>query len=181
MRNSDWRYIAKNMTLTCCHDDIITENIWFVCSETSYSGDERRCNRCGTMDQPNSEDRATQPVEAWGWVSQYVHFEKLMNTQSFPLFSINHCWLFVYLDGRFPRPTFLGCSFPFLENVQTGECNLDPGFHSAPSTHQTWPAPSSASHLPRIVQVWPRGRESGKRDETCGIRVSLGEAQAVTT
>ena len=128
-----------------------------------------------------TEDRATQPMEAWGWVSQYVHFEKLMNTQSFPLFSINHCWLFVYLDGRFPRPTFLGCSFPFLENVQTGECNLDPGFHSAPSTHQTWPAPSSASHLPRIVQVWPRGKESGKRDEMCGIRVSLGEAQAVTT
>ena len=29
MRNSDWRYIAQNMTLTCCQDHILTENIWF--------------------------------------------------------------------------------------------------------------------------------------------------------
>ena len=36
------------MTLTCCQDHILTENIWFVWSETSYSGDERRCYRCGT-------------------------------------------------------------------------------------------------------------------------------------
>ena len=27
------------LTLTCCQDHILTENIWFVCSETSYSGD----------------------------------------------------------------------------------------------------------------------------------------------
>ena len=39
------------MTLTCCQDHILTENIWFVWSETSYSGDERRCYRCGTNDQ----------------------------------------------------------------------------------------------------------------------------------
>ena len=31
------------LTLTCCQDHILTENIWFVCSETSYSGDERSC------------------------------------------------------------------------------------------------------------------------------------------
>ena len=31
------------LTLTCCQDHILTENIWFVCSETSYSGVERRC------------------------------------------------------------------------------------------------------------------------------------------
>ena len=36
------------VTLTCCQDHILTENIWFVWSETSYSGDERRCYRCGT-------------------------------------------------------------------------------------------------------------------------------------
>ena len=27
------------MALTCCQDHILTENIWFVCSETSYSED----------------------------------------------------------------------------------------------------------------------------------------------
>ena len=36
------------LTLTCCQDHILTENIWF---ETSYSGDERRCNGCGTNNQ----------------------------------------------------------------------------------------------------------------------------------
>ena len=30
MRNSDWRYIAQNMTLTCCQDPILIESIWFV-------------------------------------------------------------------------------------------------------------------------------------------------------
>ena len=39
------------MTLTCCQDHILTENIWFVWSETSYSGDERRCHGCGTNDE----------------------------------------------------------------------------------------------------------------------------------
>ena len=40
-------YRANDM-LTCCQDHMLTENIWFVWSETSYSGDERRCYRCGT-------------------------------------------------------------------------------------------------------------------------------------
>ena len=38
-------------TLTCCQDHILSENIWFVWSETSYSGDERRCYRCGTNER----------------------------------------------------------------------------------------------------------------------------------
>ena len=57
------------LTLTCCQDHILTENIWFVCSEASYSGDERRCHRCGTNTR-TTEDRATQPMEAGGRVSQ---------------------------------------------------------------------------------------------------------------
>ena len=61
------------LTLTCCQDHILTENIWFECSETSYSGEERRFYRCGTNDeQPITEDRATQPMEAGGWVSQFT-------------------------------------------------------------------------------------------------------------
>ena len=43
------------MTLTCCQDHILTENIWFVWSETSYSGDERRCDGCGTTDRPTEK------------------------------------------------------------------------------------------------------------------------------
>ena len=44
------RYADDMLTLKCCQDHILTENIWFVCSETSYSGDERTCHRCGTND-----------------------------------------------------------------------------------------------------------------------------------
>ena len=70
------------MTLRCYQDHILTEYIWFVCSETSYSGDERRCYQCGTNERTNEwtnerrtniEDRATQPMEAGGWVSQFCH------------------------------------------------------------------------------------------------------------
>ena len=30
------------LTLTCCQDHILTENIWFLWSETSYSGHLKR-------------------------------------------------------------------------------------------------------------------------------------------
>ena len=62
------------MTLTCCQDHILTENIWFVWSETSYSGDERRCDGCGTT-MTNIEDRATQPIGSWR-----LSFAKTRNT-----------------------------------------------------------------------------------------------------
>ena len=35
------------LTLTHCQDHILTENIWFVWSKTSYSGDKRRCHYAG--------------------------------------------------------------------------------------------------------------------------------------
>ena len=35
------------MILTCCQDHILTENIWFVWSEISYSGDKMRCYNAG--------------------------------------------------------------------------------------------------------------------------------------
>ena len=69
-QNSDWRYIVQSMTLTiltCCQhpNHILRENIWFVWSKTSYSGNERWCYRCGTYNQQQtiSEDRATQPMQ----------------------------------------------------------------------------------------------------------------------
>ena len=54
------------MMMTRCQDHILTENIWFVIwSETSFSGNERRCHGCGTnKGQLNSEDRTTQLMEA---------------------------------------------------------------------------------------------------------------------
>ena len=55
----------------CCQDHILTENIWCVCSKTSYCGDERRCYRCRTTERTITEDRATQPREAGGWVSPF--------------------------------------------------------------------------------------------------------------
>ena len=57
--------------LTHCQDHILTENIWFVWSRTSYSGDKWRCYRCGTDEQTTNderrtrEDRATQPNGCW--------------------------------------------------------------------------------------------------------------------
>ena len=52
------------MTLTCWQDHILIENIWFVWSKTSYSGDERRCYNAGqTTNERTFEDRATQPLK----------------------------------------------------------------------------------------------------------------------
>ena len=35
------------MAMTHCQDHILTENIWFAWSKTSYSGDKRRCYQAG--------------------------------------------------------------------------------------------------------------------------------------
>ena len=53
------------MTLTCCQDHILTENIWFVWSETSYSGDERRCHRCGTTERTNEQTLKIELLSQW--------------------------------------------------------------------------------------------------------------------
>ena len=42
------------MTLTCCQDHILTENIWFVWSETSYNGDKMRCYNAGRTTTTNN-------------------------------------------------------------------------------------------------------------------------------
>ena len=50
------------MMMTRCQDHNLTENIWFVWSKTSYSGDVTDAGRL----QPNNfgKDRATQPMDA---------------------------------------------------------------------------------------------------------------------
>ena len=62
------------MTLTCCQDHILTENIWFVWSETSYSGDERRCHRCGTT----NDKRQTVKIELLSQWKLEAEFRNLM-------------------------------------------------------------------------------------------------------
>ena len=59
-----WSSYEDMMMMTRCQDHILTENIWFGWSRTSYSWDKWRCNRCGT-DERTREDRATQPMDSW--------------------------------------------------------------------------------------------------------------------
>ena len=97
------------LTLTCCQDHILTENIWFVCSETSYSGDERRCHRCGTTDRPITEDRATQPMEAGGWVSQKQLIRQISQVHR----GVWSCsvWPLLHLRRQVPACCFCPCRF----------------------------------------------------------------------
>ena len=60
------------LTLTCCQDHILTENIWFVCSETSYSGYERRCYRCGTT---TNEQLKIELLSQWKLEAESRNFE----------------------------------------------------------------------------------------------------------
>ena len=52
----------------CCQDHILTEDIWFVCSETSNVEMRRDVTDAGRTNdnQPITEDIATQPMEAGG-------------------------------------------------------------------------------------------------------------------
>ena len=46
-------------------DDELSENIWFVWSRTSYSGDKWRCHHAdGRTDERTSENRATQSLDS---------------------------------------------------------------------------------------------------------------------
>ena len=53
------------LTLTCCQDHILTENVWFVCSETLYCGDERRCHGCGTNKQTTNKQLKIELLSQW--------------------------------------------------------------------------------------------------------------------
>ena len=41
------------LTLTRCQDHILTENLWFVWSKTSYRGDKRKCHYAGRQTTKN--------------------------------------------------------------------------------------------------------------------------------
>ena len=51
------------MMMTRCQDHISTENIWFVWSKTSYSGDKWRCHGCGTT--TNERTREDSALSQW--------------------------------------------------------------------------------------------------------------------
>ena len=69
------------MTLRCCQDHILTENICCVWSETSYSGDERRwCYRCGTNERTN--DERTLKIELLSRWKLEAEFRKLASSMS---------------------------------------------------------------------------------------------------
>ena len=53
------------MLLTHCQDHILTENIWFVWSRTSYSGDKGRCYRCGTDVRTDDEQGKIELLSLW--------------------------------------------------------------------------------------------------------------------
>ena len=82
--------------LTHCQDHILTENIWFVCSETSYMrGDVTDAGQ--TNERTKTEDRATQPMEVGGWVSQKDKstirhcVAGIEVTREYSLFSLKFC------------------------------------------------------------------------------------------
>ena len=62
------------MTLTCCQDHILTENIWFVWSKTSYSGDKRRCHYAGRT--TNDEHVKIELLSQWMLEAEFRNFER---------------------------------------------------------------------------------------------------------
>ena len=63
------------MTLTCWQDHILIENIWFVWSKTSYSGDERRCYRCGTN---NNRTLKIELLSQWKLEAEFRNLQCLL-------------------------------------------------------------------------------------------------------
>ena len=59
--------VSLSLTLlTCCHGHILTENIWFVWSQTSYSEDMWRCYRCRTDD-----DNEQGKIVLLSWMAEF--------------------------------------------------------------------------------------------------------------
>ena len=78
--NSKLGSIQQWMTLTCCQDHILTENIWFVWSETSYCGDERRCYRCGTNNQPTKQTLKIELLSQWKLKADFRNYDHLVES-----------------------------------------------------------------------------------------------------
>ena len=78
------------LTLTCCQDHILTEIIWVVWSETSYSGDER-CNGCGTN---NEQTLKIELLSQWKLEAEFRKTTKLRSS-FFISTQVVHDWRFL--------------------------------------------------------------------------------------
>ena len=67
------------LTLTCCQDHILTENIWFVWSKTSNCGNKWRCYRCGTNEQTLKIELLSQ------WKLEAEFRKKMAETEKYGL------------------------------------------------------------------------------------------------
>ena len=123
------------MTLTCCQDHILTENIWFVWSKTSDSGDKWRCHRCGTTEQRQTvkiELLSQWMIEAefrniWMSLWQAIlylnrKFGSIFGRETFPFQASAPCpcsWF--RLDDRRPwwEPSFSLCKLNHFDNMRT--------------------------------------------------------------
>ena len=56
--------LVKVATTTYFQDHILTENIKFVWSKTSYSGDKTGCHQAGRTNQPNEKGKI-EPLGSW--------------------------------------------------------------------------------------------------------------------
>ena len=148
-----WSSYEDMMTLTCCQDHILTENIWFVWSKTSYSGDERRCHGCGTTERRTtiSEDRATQPMETGGWVSQKVTKNHLVKMLERPIPSPARAIWFS------PTPNSEAIPSPSLAKLEESSCHF----------YKTL--------LAREWDIWELLTEVNKLENRYGLRVDLIE------
>ena len=58
----------------------LSENIWFVWSKTSYSGDKRRCHGCGTNErQTNDRHLKIELLSQWKLEAEFCK-KKILNT-----------------------------------------------------------------------------------------------------
>ena len=80
--------IEDMLTLTCCQDHILTENIWFVWSETSYSGDKMRCYNAGRTD---NEQLKIELLSQWKLEAEFRNYWSQYLCQHQHLID-NHLW-----------------------------------------------------------------------------------------
>ena len=105
------------LTLTCGQDHIFTENVWFVCSETSYSGD---CTDAGktTNEQLKIELLSQWKLEAESRNSGSILSEEAIVVESFPPLKLGVNHLFCALTPSLHTRPCVG------ENIK-GKLNLE--------------------------------------------------------
>ncbi len=73
------------MTLTHCQDHVLLENIWFVWSKASYSGDKRSCYQAGRDKQPTEQGKI-ELLSQWKLEAEMLKHSLLFFRSSAPNF-----------------------------------------------------------------------------------------------